>query len=292
MFRGNAAWLFAGADFASLEDYISALTTRDPNKLNVYLDGYDGHCLRAFKYFGDQMPDIINTVESINSIKKKYPKLRALSKAPTFLLTYGGTYHGLMKNCGFSKEVAKKIEADYHELYTVSDEWVNEKLIEASKTGYVEVAFGLRLRTPLLERVILNNQKTPYEAKAEGRTAGNALGQSYGLLNCRASNEFMKRVRNSKYCLDIKLCGQIHDAIYLLIKNELEIVEWANRNLTECMSWQELPELEHESVKIHAELDIFYPSWEKPLTLDADADMETIYMATAEYMEALKNPPK
>ena len=50
-------------------------------------DGYDGHCLRAFSYFGDQMPDIVDTVVSINSIKTKYDGLRGDSKAPTFLLT-------------------------------------------------------------------------------------------------------------------------------------------------------------------------------------------------------------
>ena len=51
-------------------------------------EGYDGHCLRAYYYFRDRMPDIDGTsVESINSIKKKYPELRQLSKAPTFLLT-------------------------------------------------------------------------------------------------------------------------------------------------------------------------------------------------------------
>lgn len=58
MFRGNVDWLFCGADFASLEDYISALTTKDPNKLRVYLDKYDGHCLRAYSYFKDKMPQI------------------------------------------------------------------------------------------------------------------------------------------------------------------------------------------------------------------------------------------
>lgn len=35
-FVAPAGWLFAGADFNSLEDYISALTTKDPNKLKVY----------------------------------------------------------------------------------------------------------------------------------------------------------------------------------------------------------------------------------------------------------------
>lgn len=51
-------YLFAGADFSSLEDRISALTTRDPSKLAIYLKGYDGHCYRAYYYFKDQMPDI------------------------------------------------------------------------------------------------------------------------------------------------------------------------------------------------------------------------------------------
>ena len=36
-FMGPDGWLFCGADFSSLEDYISALTTKDPNKLKVYL---------------------------------------------------------------------------------------------------------------------------------------------------------------------------------------------------------------------------------------------------------------
>jgi len=35
-FEGPKGWLFCGADFNSLEDMISALTTKDPNKLKVY----------------------------------------------------------------------------------------------------------------------------------------------------------------------------------------------------------------------------------------------------------------
>ena len=35
-FVAPPGWLFGGADFNSLEDYISALTTKDPNKLKVY----------------------------------------------------------------------------------------------------------------------------------------------------------------------------------------------------------------------------------------------------------------
>lgn len=58
IFGAPKGFIFVGADQRSLEDRISALTTRDPNKLSVYTSGFDGHCLRAFFYYGDQMPDI------------------------------------------------------------------------------------------------------------------------------------------------------------------------------------------------------------------------------------------
>lgn len=55
-FEAPPGWIFGGLDFASLEDRISALQTKDPNKLKVYTDGYDGHSLRAYSYFKEQMP--------------------------------------------------------------------------------------------------------------------------------------------------------------------------------------------------------------------------------------------
>jgi DNA polymerase-1 len=270
-------WLFAGADFNSLEDMISALTTKDKNKLAVYEQGFDGHSLRAAYYFRDQCPDIVLTdVDSVNSIKKKYPHLRQDSKAPTFLLTYGGTYHGMMSNLGWDEEKSKAIEAGYHELYKESDEYVQKRLHQASKDGYVEVAFGLRVRTPLLKQVMFGKAKMPYEAAAEGRTAGNALGQSYGLLNNRAAVDFMRKVWASPYRYDIKPVALIHDAIYILIRDDTLIVEWANRELIKSMRWQELPEIQHPTVKLGAALDIFWPDWAHATTLPNDADKATI----------------
>ena len=241
-------------------------------------DGYDRHCLRAYYYFRDRMPDIDPTsVESINSIKKKYPELRQRSKAPTFLLTYGGSTIGLMKNCGFSEEEAKSIEANYHELYRESDEWVKERLARACNDGYVELAFGLKLRTPLLKQSILGNRSTLHQAEAEARTAGNALsGQSYGLLNNRAAVAFMKRVWASKWRTSIQPVALIHDAIYLLIDDDIECLEWVNKALIEEMSWQELPEIAHDTVKLGAELDVFYPSWENEITLPNNATQQEI----------------
>lgn len=57
-----------GLDFNALEDHISALLTKDKNKLKVYTDGYDGHCLRAYAYLGEHMPDV---TEELNEITKE-----------------------------------------------------------------------------------------------------------------------------------------------------------------------------------------------------------------------------
>lgn len=239
--------------------------------------GYDGHSLRAFSYFPEEMVGIEDTVDSINSIKKlKGGAARQNSKAPTFLLTYGGTYHGMMSNLGWDMEKAKAIEKGYHDLYQVSDQFIQKRLHQASKDGYVEVAFGLRVRTPLLKQVMYGSAKVPYEAAAEGRTAGNAMGQSFGLLNNRAAVDFWNKARASKYRYDILPCALIHDAIYMLIRDNDEVVEWANRELINSMQWQELPELQHPTVKLGAALDIFWPTWANPITLPNGADATTI----------------
>lgn len=261
-------WLFIGLDYNSLEDMISALTTKDPMKLKVYTDGYDGHCLRAYYYFTEKMPDIDPlSVKSINSIKKKYPSYRQISKNPTFALTYQGTWVTLMNNCGFTEDLAKSIEANYHELYTVSDEYIAEKLEKATKTGYVEIAFGLRLRTPLLHQVILGNSKTPYEAAAEGRTAGNAMGQSWCLLNSRSASVFMDEVRDSVHKLVIKPCAQIHDAQYYLVPKDLNILDYTNKRLVDAVKWQEHPDIKHPDVKLGGELSLFYPTWANEIVI-------------------------
>jgi len=280
-FIAPEGWLMCGADFNSLEDMISALTTRDPNKMKVYLDKFDGHSLRAASYFREELAaeGIFIDMDlpiSVNLLKKMDHPLRSRSKGPTFLLTYGGTWRGMVSNLGWPEDKAKVVEANYHSLYVASDQWVADRLNQASKDGYVEVAFGLRVRTPLLSQTVRGHSTTPFEAEAEGRTAGNALGQSYGLLNNRAANAFMQKVWKSKHRLDVKPIALIHDAIYLMVRDDAETVHWVNQELIKAMQWQELPELQHDTVKLGAELDIFWPSWAASLTIPNGAPIGTI----------------
>lgn len=71
-FQAPKGWLWVGLDYASLEDHISALVTKDPNKLKVYTDEYDGHCLRAYSYWKNLMPDITAQLDEIHKEGKVY----------------------------------------------------------------------------------------------------------------------------------------------------------------------------------------------------------------------------
>lgn len=216
---------------------------------------------------------------AINSIKQNYPDERQDSKPVTFALQYLGTWMTLVRNCGFPAKEAKSIEKNYHDMYQIADAWVQERLKEAAESGYITAAFGLRVRTPLLEKTILGGKNTPYEAAAEGRTAGNAIHQSWCLLNSRAANEFMERVWASPHRLRIRPSAQIHDACYMLIDNDTEVLHWVNINLIECMQWQEDPLLAHPTVKLGAELDVFWPDWSNPIKLNNGASLSEIRTA-------------
>lgn len=154
--------------------------------------------------------------------------------------------------------------------------------------GYITAAFGLRVRTPLLYQVVRGNSKTPTEAEAEGRTAGNALGQSWCLLNTRASVEFMQGVRASKFSEDIRPCAHIHDAQYMLVRDNIETLLYCNKHLVKAVEWQEAPEIQHPQVKLGGELSVFWPSWQHELTFPNHASEEDIANLISGHLTKLK----
>ena len=200
---------------------------------------------------------------------------------------YKGTWRTVMKSAGVSEAMAQQIERNYQELYKVSIAWIDAILDKAHETGYIEGAFGLRVRTPILAKTPLGGKKLPYMAEAERRSAGNAKTQSYGLLNNRAAIAFRELVDASPYRYDIFLVSLIHDATYLLCRDNPKVVKWVNDNLIQCMRWQELPELEHDIVKLGAELDLYWPSWADALTLPNGISENDIKTRARKHLEGL-----
>ena len=256
-------WLFAGADFSALEERIGAILSKDPQRIKCYTDGMDGHSMRAYKYFSDQMPDIDpNDVNSINSIQTKYPELRRKSKGPTFALQYMGTAHTLHKRTGFPKDQAKQIYDAFHELYKISDDFNKQNRKFMEKHGYVECAFGLKLRTPIITKCIMGNSITPYEADKEARSANNAVTQSWGMLLNRAMNATNKRIEEAGYGEDILPCNMIHDAGYFIVRDTPEHIKFLNDVLIEEMEWNDDDAIRSTDVPMCAQLEIG-KSWDK-----------------------------
>ena len=274
-FKAPDGWIWAGADFSSLEDRINAILTKDPNKVKVYTDGYDGHCLRAFSYFKNQMPDIQDTVTSINSIETKYPELRQKSKGPTFALTYNGTWHTLVSNIGIPKKEAMQIEQNYHKLYKVSDRFTTKNIKFAEKHGYMKCAFGLQIKCPILARTLHDNSVTPYASTAEARSANNAVTQSWGMLINRALIATNKLIEQSEFIYDIRPINTIHDAAYFLVKDTPEAIQFLNDTLIKEMQWNAHPSIRSKKVLMEANLEIG-KSWDKQTSLSNNASIKQI----------------
>ena len=210
-----------------------------------------------------------------NSIAKKYPDIRSSSKTPTFALQYNGTAYTLHKKSGFPMELAKQIEEAFHELYKVSGDFNkdNEKFME--KHGYVKCAFGLKLKTPIISQCVLGNSKTPYEAKAEVRSANNAITQSWGMLLNRAAIATNNRIIEAGLENDILPVNLIHDAEYFLVRNDPKIVKFLNDTLIEEMEWNDHDLIRSKNVPMAAQLDIGV-SWDKQITIDNYISVEEI----------------
>lgn len=234
------------------------------------IPGYDGHSLRAFNYWAEDMPDIKEAYDNattkeertkiINSIPQKYPDLRQDSKAYTFKKNYGGFIGG-----------DGRIDKNYDKMYEVTHQYKDFIINQATAKGYLDVAFGLRVRTPLIYG---KNSKYLFGLEAgEARTAYNADSQSFAALTNRALIDFKQRLLKEPRELQesVLLLNSIYDAIYILMKEDPDVVAWVNTNLVEAMSWQ--GEGLESPVKISAELEIgkdWYNLTELPHNIKAD----------------------
>lgn len=214
-------------------------------------------------------------VEVINSIAKLYPEVRNNSKSPTFAMQYEGNEYTLHKRNGFPMEEAIKIYQAYNELYKVTKEFNKKNEYHMNQHGYVNCAFGLRLRTPIVGMCILGNSKTPYEAQAEVRSANNAVTQSWGMLLNRAMIAVDNRIIEAGYENDIFPINMIHDAGYFLVREDPKIVKFLNDVLIEEMEWNDHPMIKSKDVPMMANLDIGH-SWDKQITLKNKATIKEI----------------
>jgi len=89
LFIAPDGYILGTADYSALEDRLIANESEDPNKLNIFLKGIDGHSLNAYGYFKEEfaargLEFDVTDPNSINKIKSLAPDLRQNGKAYTF----------------------------------------------------------------------------------------------------------------------------------------------------------------------------------------------------------------
>lgn len=182
----------------------------------------------------------------------------------------------LEKNLGFGSDEAQSIENSFKELYKESIDWVQDRLDEVAKTGYAELAFGLKLRSVLMHKCDMKGRNVPPQARKEGRTIGNALGQSWGLLNNRAAVAVNKRLKEDGMREKILPCALIHDAMYFLVQKDIHTIKYLNDVLQEEVTWQEDELIKHDKVHLGGGLSIFYPTWAEEIDLPTSGTEEEL----------------
>jgi DNA polymerase-1 len=285
LFIPEDGYLFAGADFNALEDRVGAEETRDKAKCKVMLEGYDSHSLNASAYFSEELKerglpygtDI--TAEESFIIKEVAADLRQLSKAVTFGMAYGATEHSVSKSLGITKEEAKVIVSTYHKLYSGVQKYYDKYLKGAINNNGVGITpHGLKIRCPEL----LSDESYIVE-KAE-RSYCNALIQGLsGQLMVKAINRIQSKIEEQGLENDIIIFLTIHDAIYLQVRKDVEVIKIANELVISEMIKDYK---EDQLVDNKAELDFGF-DWRQQETLKNNATTEEI----TEFINNLtKNP--
>ena len=199
-------------------------------------------------------------------------------------MNYGGTSIGLKRKFGFSDDKAKFIEDSHHEMYKVYYSYVKDKVNQAKIDGYVTLAFGLRLRTPVLKAS--NETNIPsYIIEQEERSVGNALFQSYGLMTLNALSNIMNEVWDHPVYFDrIVPVSTIYDSLYFELDNDLDQLVWLNKVIVRNMKdITEIPELHHPELELGADVEVLYPDWSSPIKIKNGASKEDVINSVKEW---------
>ena len=216
--------ILIGADYSQIELRVLAHMSQDPTLINCFENGLDIHKETASKVFGVPFDEVT-------------PQMRSNAKAVNFGVIYGMSGFGLASELTISRKQAEKFISDYFERFPDVRKFMDEKIAECKKDGYVRTLYGRRRAVPeinasqymtrqLGERLAMN---TPIQG-----TAADIIK-----LAMISVFEALKEVP------DAKLILQIHDELIIqALKKDEEKVK---KLLSDSM---------HNAAKLAVKLDI------------------------------------
>jgi len=231
-FVAKPGWIFFIVDLEQLEDRVIANLSGDKNKISIFLDGLDGHCLNSYYYFREEIEEELprEEHEELSTYIKRYASavadgnkilkaIRQKSKQLTFGMNYGAYPPKLVMYLKCSLEDAKRIFNRYHtELYPgITDFRENYVLPAATEQGKIHLGLGCYLHSS--------------EPEKEIRSLNNACSQFWSILSLLTMNKMNHIITEHNLQDDIKIVSSIYDSLYFYMKDDCLLIEWLNNTV-------------------------------------------------------------
>lgn len=214
------------SDFAAEELRLIAEGSKEPVWIDAFNNGLDLHSEMAVKIFDDlKIEDVKKPYEEIfvNGIKIFLRGIdpRFVAKTLNFALSYGASEYKLAGVLGIDLISAKSIKDKYFEGVPKLSKFLDSCAKYGLKNGYIrsfKPCSGLRF----LDNTNLDNKK---RGEIE-RQSKNTCIQMAGSMICKmALINISTYIKNNNIQDKVKLCLQVHDAIYSFIKEDF-VPEW------------------------------------------------------------------
>ena len=204
---------FVDADYSQIELRVMASISEDRSLIEAFKESKDIHAITASQVFGVPLDEVT-------------PEQRRGAKAVNFGIIYGISSFGLGEDLGISRSEAKQYIDKYFETYSKVKEYLDQKVEEAKRDGYVKTVLG-RIR-PIPELNSSNFMQRSFgERVAMNSPIQGTAADIIKLAMINVNREIKRRGLKSRLIL------QIHDE--LLVEAALDEVDEVRTLLVENM---------------------------------------------------------
>jgi DNA polymerase-1 len=183
---------------------IVASLAEDKRMIEIFSEGLDIHQATAAA---------INNV----SLENVTREMRYAAKEVNFGVLYGMGTHGLSWRAGIPYWQAKEFIEKYFEQFNGVKKYLDQTIAFATKEGYCETLFGRRRYIP--ELASKNHQ---LRAAGERMAVNHPVQGTAADLMKMGMIEVHKKLRASKFGMNVKMILQVHDELVVEVKNGLE----------------------------------------------------------------------
>ena len=197
---------FYSADYSQIELRIMAHLSQDPHMIEAFNSGEDIHAATAAKIYKTPIGEVTGD-------------MRRKAKTANFGIIYGISVFGLAERLSIPRSESKILIDGYFESYPKVKEYMDNIIVQARETGYVETILGRKRFLP-----DINSRNTTVRGYAE-RNAINApiQGSAADIIKIAMNNIFE---RFEKDGLQSKMILQVHDELnFNVVNDDLSHVE-------------------------------------------------------------------